>query len=154
MNLECMTSTASMDHDQTITETLFFAITFTPPRLDNDFLNTFKFHYDKPNYHFLRLVRISRPINTNHAVESYILVCDSQEIRSDLKNRYISQSLFDDGSLKKSRVNSRANFPISLLRSTRQYVIDQLCDNLGCLKNNLEVAVRSPESVRSSWSKG
>ena len=146
--------TVSMNYDQIVTETLFFAITFTPPRLDKDFLSTFKFHYDKPDYHFLRLIRVSRIIDINQAVDMYVVVCDSQEIRGVLKNHFTSRSILDDTSLKEPGAIFRGNFPISLVRSSKQYVIDQLCHNLDCLKINLEEAVRSPKSVRSSRSKG
>ena len=143
-----------MNYDQTATETLFFAITFTPPRLDKDFLNTFKFHYDRPGYYFLRLIRVSRIIDINQAVEKYIVVCDSQEIRRDLKNHFIPRSSFDDRSLKEPGAILRGNSPISFVRSSKQYVIDQLCYNLDCLKINLEEAVRSPKLVRNLRSIG
>lgn len=149
-----VTSPVSMNYGQIVTETLFFAITFIPPQLDKDFLNTFKFHYDKPDYHFLRLIRVSRAIDINQAFDMYIVVCDSQEIRGALKNHFISQSFFDDGSLKGPGAISRGNSPISLVRSSKQYVIDQLCHNLDCLKINLEEAVRSPISARSLRFKG
>ncbi|KAI4208831.1 MAG: hypothetical protein LQ351_008160 [Letrouitia transgressa] len=68
-----VTSPVSMNYGQIVTETLFFAITFIPPQLDKDFLNTFKFHYDKPDYHFLRLIRVSRAIDINQAFDMYIV---------------------------------------------------------------------------------
>ena len=144
-----VTSSVSMNYDQIVTETLFFAVTFIPPRLDKDFLNTFKFHYDKPDYHFLRLIRVSRATSINQAVDMYIVVCDSQEIRGALKNHFKSRSFFDGGSPTGPGAISRGSSPISLVRSSKQYVIDQLCHNLDCLKINLEEAVRSPKLARS-----
>ena len=144
------TSTVFTNDSQTVTETLFFAATFTPPRLDGDFVNTLRSHYAKPDYYFLRVIRISQMIGSDQVVEKYIVVCDLQTVRGALKNRFISRSSFDDRSLMEPEAISRGHSPISLVRSSKRHVIDQLCYNLDCLKINLEEAVSSPGQMRKS----
>ena len=147
--LERETGTVLMNDDLSVTETLYLAVTLTPPKLNEDFLNTFKFHYDRPAYHGLRLVRVSRITEIDQVVDMYLVVCDTQEFRSALKDRFISRSFSDDGSPRKLEAISHGNSPISLVRAFKQYVIERLCHNLDCLKINLEEAVRTPVLVYS-----
>ena len=145
----------SFDDDQNVTETLFLAIT-TPPlrRSDQDFLSTFKSHYDQPEYQFLRLIRLSRIFNHSQPIDMYIVICDSRELRYALKEFLLSQSSSKDASPWGPELVSRGNSPVSLVRSSKQHVLNRLCHNLDCLKFDLEEAVRAPYSVECEPSKG
>ena len=139
-----MTGTGSKNEDQTITETLFLAGTLTPPRLDEKFLNNFKSHHEQPDSYSLRLVRVSWMMNDNQTVDRYIVICNSQKLRSILRDRFIYQPSSDDESLKELEAFCGGNSPISLVRCFKQHVIDQLCHNLDCLKIYLEETVSNP----------
>ena len=119
--LGLLNNTVATDYGQVFPETLFLAITFTPPRLDQDFLNTSKSHYDKPDYHFIRCIRVSWMNDFNQTVEMYIVVCDSQESRARLKKYVLSRSYSVDESSMEGAI-SRDNSPISLIRSSERYV--------------------------------
>ena len=138
-------STVPMNRDEAITECLYLATTLTPPRLDKDFFNTFKSHYDKPRYHSLRLIRVSRSTDIHQAFDKYVVICNSRELRASLKKRFAVQSFGNDGSPNEAGEIPIGNSPVSLVRSLKQYVVDNLCHNLNCLKSNLEEAVRSTE---------
>lgn len=144
----------STTEDRNSTETLFFATTVTPPRLDKGFLNPLKSHYDPPNYHFLRLVRVPRVNSSDQAIDVYIVLCDSPELQSALGSFFMSQSFSEDGSPKGREASPCGDFPISVVRSFKQYVIHQLCQNLDGIKSNLQEAVRTPTSVRNIQSPG
>ena len=140
-----MISIVSTSCDKAITESIFLATTLTPPRLDKDFLNIFKSHYDKPDFHSLRLIKISPSIETHQANGRYVVVCNSRDLRASLKNSLVIRSFGNDGSPNQLGEIQVGNNPVSLVRSFKQYVIYQLCQNLDILKTNLEEADRPPE---------
>ncbi|KAL8829026.1 MAG: hypothetical protein Q9191_002248 [Dirinaria sp. TL-2023a] len=130
----------STNEDRIVIETLYLATTIAPPQLDEHLVNAFKSHYYSPDYHFLRLIRVSRAMNSGQTIDKYVVLCDSQELRATLRDFVMSRSFFDNGSLNESEAISRGEFPILLVRYFKQYVIHQLCHNLDRLKTNLEEA--------------
>lgn len=130
----------STNEDRIVTETLYLATTIAPPQLDENFVNAFKSHYYPPDYHFLRLIRVSQAMNSGQTIDKYVVLCDSQELRGALRDFVMSRSFFDDGSPNEPEAILRGDFSILLVRYFKQYVIHQLCHNLDRLKTNLEEA--------------
>ena len=136
------TRSTPVNYDQTVTEALFFAVSLIPPRLNEESQDTFK---SKPRYRFLRLIRIREPVGLSQAVVTYVVLCESTDMRAALRNHLKARSSFNVGLLAEPSAISSGNAAIVFVRGSKQYVIDELCHNLNCLHINLEEAVRSPE---------
>ena len=109
----------------------------------------FRSHYNQPSSQSLRLVRASRVVGEGQVVDLLIVICGSQDLRSDLSKCFLVRPPSNDGSSQEPTAIWRGNSPVSFVRSLKQYVIDRLCHNLHCLKANLEDMVRVPESMDS-----
>ena len=136
-------------HDQTKAEDLALASAVPPSRFIENFLNSFRSHYNQPSSQSLRLVRASRVIGDSQVVDLFIVICGSQDLRKDLSNCFLVRPSSKDESPQKPIAIWRGNSPVSFVRSLKRYVIDRLCHNLQCLKANLEDLVRVPESMNS-----